>query len=33
MQKWSILLKAKEKEWAMKTLEKLSTHLERNGLG
>lgn len=33
MQKWSILLKAKEKEWATKTLEKLSTHLERNGLG
>jgi hypothetical protein len=26
MQKWSILLKEKEKDWAMKTMEKLSRH-------
>lgn len=33
MQKWSILLKAKEKDWVLKMLERLSTHLERNALG
>jgi hypothetical protein len=30
MQKWSILPKMKEREWVMKTMDRLSRHLEQN---
>lgn len=33
MQKWSILLREKERSWAMKTMETLSRHLEQNAPG
>jgi len=33
MQKWSLLLKEKEKDWVMKTMEKVSRHLEQSDQG